>query len=133
MPTRRASLRPALVSDERLAPGLCGTGRRFVWAFSSASRTVRVPRGSTTKKSVLLRFGSCARNERDESSKSEFCAIRLPIDVWSDRGIIFTSTNRVCALPLQGLSIEIGLVFPAQHAVCLVHGASRVATDLDAS
>jgi hypothetical protein len=82
---------------------------------------------------VLLRFGaSCAANERSESSKSELRALQLSNDVWSDRGSVFTSTNRVCALPLQGLSIEIGLVFPAQHAVCLVHVASRAAIDSDA-
>jgi hypothetical protein len=72
-----------------------------------------------------LRFGSRAANERSESSKSELRAIRLSIGGWGDRGTTFTRANRVCALKLQRLSIEVGLVFPAQHAVCLVHVASR--------
>jgi hypothetical protein len=38
---------------------------------------------------------------------------------------MFTAMERVCTLPLQGLTLEIGLVFPAQHAVCLVHVAPQ--------
>jgi hypothetical protein len=72
---------------------------------------------------VFLGFGSCAAHERSESSESELRAIRPSIDGWGDS--VFTRTNRVCALKLPGLSIEIGLAFPTQHAVCLVHVASR--------
>jgi hypothetical protein len=82
---------------------------------------------------MRLRFGSRAANERSESSESELRAIRLSIDAWGDRGSMFTSMERVCTLPLQGLTLEIGLVLPAQHAVCLVHVASRAATDSDPS
>ena len=76
---------------------------------------------------MLLCFGSCAANERSQSSKSELRALQRSTDALGDRASMFTSTNltstnRVCALPFQGLTLEIGLVFPAQHAVCLVHG-----------
>jgi hypothetical protein len=96
------------------------------WKVSNTSQRVRVsrtPGGEAPEDEEVLRFGSCAANESSKSSKSELRAIRRSNDGWGDR--VFTRTNRVCALKLQGLSIEIGLVFPAQHAVCLVHVASR--------
>jgi hypothetical protein len=98
------------------------------WKVSNTSQRVRVsrtPGGEAPEDEEVLRFGSCAANESSKSSKSELRAIQRSIDGWGDRATMFTSTNRVCSLPLQSLTVEIGLVFPAQHAVCLVHVASR--------
>jgi hypothetical protein len=74
---------------------------------------------------VPLCFGSCSANERGKSSKCELRALQRSPDAWGDPASMFTSTSRLRALTLQGLALEIGLVFPAQHSVCLVHVASN--------
>ena len=111
----------------RLAP----RQRREVGGLRRAPTRIRISNtggeASLTKLWMLLRFGSCSADERSQSSKSKLGASQLPTDAWGDRRTMFASTNGVCELPLQGLTLEISLAFPAQHAVCLVHVASRAA------
>jgi hypothetical protein len=74
---------------------------------------------------ILLRFGaSCAAHERSESGKNDVGTLQPWSDVRGGCGSMSSATHLGRSLPLQGLALEIGLVFPTQHAVCLVHVAS---------
>jgi hypothetical protein len=100
-------------------------GRRFCLTADPSSHA-----GGSKERG--LSFGaSCPANERSKSSNHDLDTLQLLNDVRRGRNTA-SATHRGRALPLQGLTLEIGLVLPAQHAVCLVHVALQFAVDSDA-